>query len=65
MKRKFIVWSAIKNEHGNGSWSLDNDLLTVVTKDGRKCTQLGSMPVEFLATRLMRELVAEQYPDAY
>jgi hypothetical protein len=56
--RKFVTWTAIKNEYGTGSWSLDGDLLTVVTQHGWKVMQLGSMPVEFLATRLMREIAA-------
>jgi hypothetical protein len=32
--RKFVTWTAIKNEYGTGSWSLDGDLLTVVTQHG-------------------------------
>ena len=64
--RKFITWHNLKCEHGQCSWSIDEqNLVTVVTQHGRKCTQLGSMPLEFLVTRLMRELKAEQYPDAY
>jgi hypothetical protein len=61
------VWHSIKNEHGNGSWSFDPDgcLVTVVTRYGKKCTQLGGLPLEYLVGVLMRELAAGQLPDAY
>jgi hypothetical protein len=64
--RKAVVWHIIKNEFGTGSFCLDeHNLLTVVTQHGKKCTQLGAMPIEFLATRLMREIRGEALPDAY
>jgi hypothetical protein len=40
-------------------------LVTVVTQHGKKCTQLGGLPLEYLLGVLMRELAAEQLPDAY
>jgi hypothetical protein len=65
--RRFVVWHTIKNENGNGSWSFDPDgrLVTVVTQHGKKCTQLGGLPLEYLIGVLMRELRAEQLPDTY
>ena len=49
------------------AWSFDPDgrLVTVVTQHGKKCTQLGGLPLEYLLGVLMRELAAEQLPDAY
>jgi hypothetical protein len=65
--RRFVVWHTIKNEDGNGSWSFDPDgcLVCVVTRYGKKCTQLGGLPLEYLVGVLMRELAAGQLPDAY
>lgn len=59
-KRDFIVWHSIRNEYGNGSWALINGLLTVRTADGSKTTQLGWMPPDFLAWKMMQEIAADQ-----
>ena len=65
--RSFVTWTSIKTEHGNGSWSFDPEhrLVTVVTQHGRKCTQLGGLPLEYLIKLLMRELAGSRLPDAY
>jgi hypothetical protein len=65
--RKAVVWNLIRNEYGNGSWSFDEDhrLVTVVTAHGKKCTQLGGLPLEHLVNVLMREIRGEALPDAY
>jgi hypothetical protein len=65
--RKFVTWTSIKTEHGNGSWSFDPEhrLVTVVAQHGRKCTQLGGLPLEYLIKLLMRELAGSRLPDAY
>jgi hypothetical protein len=61
-KRKFITWHTIRNEWGTGSWSLDDNLLTVVTAHGKKATQLGWHPPDLLARILMREINHENAP---
>ena len=65
--RKFVTWTSIKTEHINGSWSFDPEhrLVAVVTQHGRKCTQLGGLPLEYLIKLLMRELAGSRLPDAY
>ena len=61
MKRRFVTWHSSKNQWGNGSWSFDPEhrLVTVVTQHGRKCTQLGGLPLEYLVNVLIRELSYE------
>jgi hypothetical protein len=58
--RQWVIWNALKNEWGNCSWSVDDGILTVVTADGRKSTQLGDLSPEGLTRILMRELVIER-----
>ena len=43
--RKFIVWSQIRSEHGQGTWALIDDVVTVKTCDGQKSTQRGGSPL--------------------
>ena len=60
MRKNFVTWNAIKTEHGNGSWSIDNDrVVTVVTANGKKATQLGGLPLMCLVNILMRELAGD------
>ena len=59
MPRPFVVWNRLACEHGNASWSFDQEhrLVTVVSQHGsKKCTQLGGLPLEYLVMRLVREL---------
>jgi hypothetical protein len=58
--RKAVVWHLIRNEYGNGSWAVIDGLLTVRTCDGSKTTQLGSMPPDFLAWKMMQEIAADR-----
>jgi hypothetical protein len=61
--RKFVIWHSMQNEFGNCSWCLTEDqILTVRTHLGTKSTQLGSMPPDFLARILMREINHENAP---
>ena len=57
--RKFIVWSQIRSEHGQGTWALIDDVVTVKTCDGQKSTQRGGSPPEPIARLLIRELSGE------
>ena len=61
MRKNFVTWNTIKNEHGSGSWSFNPDgrVVTVVTANGKKATQLGGLPLECLINILMRELSAD------
>jgi hypothetical protein len=52
----------MKNEYGQCSWSLDDNLLTVVTAHGKKATQLCWHPPDLLARILMREIASENAP---
>jgi hypothetical protein len=61
-KRRFVVWHSMKNEYGQCSWSLDDNLLTVVTAHGKKATQLCWHPPDLLARILMREIASENAP---
>ena len=55
----------MKNEFGNGSWAIvEGTMVTVRTATGTKSAQIGSMPPDFLARVLMRELFYEHGPDA-
>ena len=62
MTRKFVTWTAIRTEHGNGSWCIDGGMVKV-TPHGTKAAQIGGLPPDFLARVLMRELFYEQQPD--
>jgi len=57
--RKPVVWTSLHNEHGSGSWAIIDGTLTVRTKDGHKCTQLGGSTPQSLARILMYELGCE------
>jgi hypothetical protein len=61
-KREFVVWRNMKNEFGQCSWCLTDQIITVRTHYGTKSTQLGSHPPDLLARILMRELYAENAP---
>jgi hypothetical protein len=39
--RKFVTWSNLKCEYGNGSWALIDGIVFVKTCNGSKATQLG------------------------
>jgi len=63
MMRKFVTWTAIKTEHGQGSWCIDCGMVRVVTQHGTKAAQIGGLPPDFLARLLMKELRYEHGPD--
>lgn len=58
--RKFIVWSQIRSEHGQGTWALIDDVVTVKTCDGQKSTQRGGSPPQTIARILLYELANER-----
>ena len=39
--RKFIVWSQIRSEYGQGVWALVDDVVILKTAFGQKATQRG------------------------
>ena len=55
-----------KNRARQRQRSIDDDrVVTVVTANGKKATQLGGLPLMCLVGILMRELAAGQLPDSY
>ena len=62
--RKFVVWSEIRSEYGQGSRALIDDIVILKTAFGQKATQRGLSPPETIARILLYELSGEQRPDA-
>ena len=60
-ERRFVTWNTLKCEHGSGSWSVVDGMLTVITADGTKSAHVGSTgSCEALARLLMWEMKNEQ-----
>jgi hypothetical protein len=62
--RRFINWCSIHNEHGSGSWSVIDDVLTIRTCNGTKSIPLNGSTPAALAKILMAELAVERSDDA-
>ena len=60
MSRQFVTWHDIHTQHGTGSWSLTDGMLTVRTPNGQKSAQVGNMPADALARLLLWELAHER-----
>jgi hypothetical protein len=62
--RRFINWISLHNEHGSGSWSVIDDIVTVRTCHGTKSVPLNGCTPASVARILMRELLTERSEDA-
>jgi hypothetical protein len=61
--RKFVTWSNLKCEYGNGSWALIDGIVFVKTCNGSKATQLGGSTPEGIARILIYELAGGRSDD--
>jgi len=57
-KREFLIWHSVRDEHGNYSWCVNDNLVFVRTPHGQKATQVGGSPPHFLARLLAMEFGA-------
>jgi hypothetical protein len=57
-KRNWTIWHSVRDENGNYSWAIVDNMVCTRTPHGQKCTQIGGSSPDHIARILARELGA-------